>query len=273
MSGTIRTKDGHGRLGSVLSGLAVAVGCALFLGGFVWGVLVYRPYTVPTDSMTPTLDVNSRVLAERIDGAEVKRGDVVVFEDPLWASSPMVKRVVAVGGDTVACCDGDGRLTVNGRAVDEPYLGPGIDGRKTASGEEFSATVPEGSLFLLGDDRHTSLDSRTHLEEAGQGSVPRSAVVARVDAVVWPAKGLLDRPASFAGLPGGLSEPGPFTTLLTMITAGGILVFAGAAYGPVARLLGRRSDGGRAGAAGTGAGAGAGSGAVKRTGKGAGTGT
>ncbi|MFC8174351.1 signal peptidase I [Streptomyces sp. NPDC057325] len=265
MSGTIGTKDGHGRLGSVLSGLAVAVGCALFLGGFVWGALVYRPYTVPTDSMTPTLDVNSRVLAERVDGSEVKRGDVVVFNDPLWGSSPMVKRVVAVGGDTVACCDGDGRLTVNGRAVDEPYLGPGMDGRKTASDKEFSVTVPGDGLFLLGDDRHTSLDSRTHLEEAGQGSVPRSTVVARVDAVVWPAKGLLDRPAGFAGFPGGLSAPGPFTTLLAVIAAGGILVFAGAAYGPVARLLGRRPGGRRAGAGG-GSGAGTGGGAGERTG-------
>ncbi|MFJ5939057.1 signal peptidase I [Streptomyces sp. NPDC093071] len=247
MSGTIRSKDGHGRLGSVLSGLAVAVGCALFLGGFVWGALLYRPYTVPTDSMTPTLDVNSRVLAERVDGAEVKRGDVVVFNDPLWGSSPMVKRVVAVGGDTVACCDGEGRLTVDGKAVDEPYLGTGMNGRKVASDKEFSVTVPEDSLFLLGDDRHTSLDSRTHLEEAGQGSVPRSTVVARVDAVVWPAKGLLDRPTGFADLPGGLSRPGPFTTLLTMIAAGGILVFAGAAYGPVTRLLTRRPNGRRTG--------------------------
>ncbi|MGW4725948.1 signal peptidase I [Streptomyces sp. NPDC004291] len=247
MSGTIRSKDGHGRLGSVLSGLAVAVGCALFLGGFVWGALLYRPYTVPTDSMTPTLDVNSRVLAERVDGDEVKRGDVVVFNDPLWGSSPMVKRVVAVGGDTVACCDGEGRLTVDGKAVDEPYLGTGMNGRKVASDKEFSVTVPEDSLFLLGDDRHTSLDSRTHLEEAGQGSVPRSTVVARVDAVVWPAKGLLDRPTGFADLPGGLSRPGPFATLLTVIAAGGILVFAGAAYGPVTRLLTRRPNGRRTG--------------------------
>ncbi|MFJ4338070.1 signal peptidase I [Streptomyces sp. NPDC088915] len=248
MSGTIRTKGGRGRLGSVLSGLAVAVGCVLFLGGFVWGAVLYRPFTVPTDSMTPTLDVNSRVLAERVDGAEVKRGDVVVFNDPLWGSSPMVKRVVAVGGDTVACCDAEGRLTVNGKAVDEPYLRPGMGGRTIASDREFSVTVPEDSLFLLGDDRHTSLDSRTHLEEAGRGSVPRSTVVARVDAVVWPAKGLLDRPTGFAGLPGGVSRPGPFTTLLAVIGAGGVLVFAGAAYGPVARLLGRRPDGRRTGA-------------------------
>ncbi|MFE6852195.1 signal peptidase I [Streptomyces sp. NPDC057674] len=239
MSGNIRTKGGHGSLGSMLSGLAVAVGCVLFLGGFVWGALLYQPYSVPTDSMTPTLDVGSKVLAQRVDGAEVRRGDVVVFTDPLWGNTPMVKRVAAVGGDTVACCDRDGRLTVNGEPVEEPYLRPGPGGRIIASGTEFSVTVPDANLFLLGDDRHTSLDSRTHLEEAGRGSVPRSSVVARVDAVVWPAKGLLDRPEGFAGLPGGISEPGPVMTLLGAIAAGGVLVLAGGAYGPVVRRMSR----------------------------------
>ncbi|MFB6628900.1 signal peptidase I [Streptomyces sp. NPDC056362] len=249
MSGTIRTKDGRGRLGSMLSGVAVAVGCVLFLGGFVWGAVLYQPYTVPTDSMTPTLAVGSKILAQRIDGDEVRRGDVVVFDDPLWNSGPMVKRVAAVGGDTVACCDRDGRLTVNGKPVDEPYLRPSIGGRIIASGQDFSVTVPEGNLFLLGDDRHTSLDSRSHMEEAGQGSVPRSTVLGRVDAVVWPAEGLLTPAEGFADLPGGISRPGPFTALLTAVVAGMALILAGAAYGPVARLLtGRRSGGTRPGA-------------------------
>ncbi|MFB6836021.1 signal peptidase I [Streptomyces sp. NPDC056361] len=245
MSGKSGTQGGRGRLGSVLSGLAVAVGCLLFLGGFVGGALLYQPYTVPTDSMTPTLDVGSKILAERIDGDEVRRGDVVVFKDPLWGDSPMVKRVAAVGGDTVACCDPDGRLTVGGKPVVEPYLRPGISGRAVASDKEFSVTVPEGSLFLLGDDRHTSLDSRTHLEEAGQGTVPRSTVIGRVDAVVWPAKGLLEPPKGYADLPGGISRPGPFEALFTAIVAGCVLILAGAAYGPVARRLARRPAGGR----------------------------
>ncbi|MGW6394051.1 signal peptidase I [Streptomyces sp. NPDC055103] len=240
MSGNKKAEGGHGRLGSVLSGLAVAVGCVLFLGGFVWGALVYQPFTVPSDSMTPTIAVNSRVLAERVDGDEVRRGDAVVFTDAVWGSSPMIKRVVAVGGDTVACCDRDGRLTVNGKAVDEPYLSPGPDGRIVASDREFSVTVPEGKLFLLGDDRYTSLDSRSHLEEAGQGTVARSAVIGRVDAVVWPAEGLLEPAKGFAALPGGISEPGPFTALLAAIVAGCVLIVAGAAYGPVARFLTRR---------------------------------
>ncbi|MGW0120933.1 signal peptidase I [Streptomyces sp. NPDC003327] len=239
MSGNIRTDGGHGRLGRFLSGLAVAVGCLLFVGGFVGGALLYRPYTIPSDSMTPTIEVNSRVLAERIDGSEVRRGDIVVFRDPLWGNAPMVKRVVGIGGDTVVCCDAQRRLTVNGTAVDEPYLRPGTD-LIASAGEEFSATVPADGLFLLGDDRHTSLDSRSHLEDAGQGSVPRSAVDARVDAVVWPAKGVIDRPAGFAALPGGTSQPGPLGLLLTAIGAGALLIFGGSAYGPVARALGRR---------------------------------
>ncbi|MFI9211845.1 signal peptidase I [Streptomyces sp. NPDC053253] len=262
MSGNKRAEGGHGRLGSVLSGLAVAVGCVLFLGGFIGGALVYQPYTVPTDSMTPTIAVGSKVLAERIDGDDVRRGDIVVFKDALWGSAPMVKRVVAIGGDTVACCDADGRLTVNGKAVDEPYLRPGPAGTIVASSQEFSVTVPEGNLFLLGDDRHTSLDSRSHLEDAGQGTVPRSAVVARVDAVVWPAEGLLGPAKGFAGLPGGISTPGPFTVLFTAIVAGCVLILAGAAYGPVARLLTRRPS--RPGGTGAGTRPGAGSGTSEK---------
>ncbi|QGZ51259.1 MULTISPECIES: signal peptidase I [Streptomyces] len=237
MSGTIRTEGGRGRLGSVLSGLVVAVGCVLFLGGFAWGAVLYQPYSVPTDSMTPTLDVGSKVLAQRIDGDEVRRGDIVVFKDPLWGGVPTVKRVVGVGGDTVACCDAEGRLTVNGKPVEEPYLRPGAP----ASGQKFSATVPEGNLFLLGDERHNSLDSRVHLQEAGQGSVPRSAVTARVDAVAWPDNRVVERPAGFAALPGGTSRPGPVEQLFYAIVAGCVLILAGAAYGPVARTVGGRT--------------------------------
>ncbi|WP_309056344.1 signal peptidase I [Streptomyces sp.] len=248
MSGKLRTQDGHGRLGSVLSGLVVAVGCLLFVGGFVAGALLYRPYTVPSDSMKPTIERNARVLAERVDGRDVRRGDVVVFTDPLWGPAPMVKRVVGVGGDTVACCDPSGRLTVNGTPVDEPYLRPGPNGRIVGSGEDFSATVPAGNLFLLGDERHTSLDSRSHLEDAGQGSVPRSAVVARVDAVVWPGADRLERPAGFAALPGGVSRPGPLAAILAAIVGGAVLILAGAAYGPVAGRLRARNHRRAAGA-------------------------
>lgn len=147
MSKAIRTDEGHGRLGNRLSGLAVALGCVLFLGGFVWGAVLYQPYTVPTDSMHPTVKSDSRVLAERVDGEEVRRGDVVVFQDSVWGAVPMVKRVVGVGGDKVACCDKSGRLTVNGKPVEEPYLrsrGP------TPSGLSTARTSPRASSSCWG---------------------------------------------------------------------------------------------------------------------------
>ncbi|MEU2112522.1 signal peptidase I [Streptomyces sp. NPDC019507] len=238
MSGTGRTDRGHGRLGSVLSGLAVALGCVLFLGGFVFGALLYQPYTVPTDSMSPTVEPGDRVLAQRIDGSEVRRGDIVVFTDKVWADAPMVKRVVGIGGDKVVCCDSDGRMTVNGRAVEEPYL----PGEEPASPMGFTVSVPEGKLFLLGDERRTSVDSRSHLQEAGQGTVPRAAVSARLDAVAWPLGGVLERPRGFAALPGGISEPGPIRPVVASVALGAVLILGGAAYGPLVKLMGRRKQ-------------------------------
>ncbi|MFF8293033.1 signal peptidase I [Streptomyces sp. NPDC016309] len=235
MGKNVTTDDGRGRLGSALSGLAVAVGCVLFLGGFVWGAVEYQPYTVPTESMSPTVDAGDRVLAQRIDGSEVRRGDVVVFEDAAWGDLPMVKRVVGVGGDEVACCGSGGRLTINGKAVEEPYLraqGP-------ASMTTFTARVPKGQLFLLGDERGTSQDSRVHLQDPGHGSVPRSAVTARVDAVAWPPAAMVERPEGFAALPGGVSRPGPVKLAAGSVVAGAVLILGGAAYGPVAGGLAR----------------------------------
>ncbi|MER5767459.1 signal peptidase I [Streptomyces sp. NPDC001985] len=240
--GSEREDGGRGRLGSTLSGLAVAAGSVLFLGGFVWGAVVYQPYTVPTDSMTPTVAAGDRVLAQRIDGDRVRRGDVVVFRDASWGGSPMVKRVVGIGGDEVACCGDDGRLTVNGRAVEEPYRA----GSGPASPDGFTAEVPDGHLFLLGDERMGSLDSRTRLADPGQGSVPRSAVTGRLDAVAWPlGRGVIERPEGFAELPGGISEPGPVRLVLSSVIAGAVLIVGGALYGPVARRAAR----GRAGRA------------------------
>ncbi|MFC9247045.1 signal peptidase I [Streptomyces sp. NPDC057136] len=244
MSGTGRVGDGHGRLGNVLSSLAVAVGCVLFLGGFAWGAVVYKPYTVPTASMTPTVNAGDRVLAERIDGADVRRGDVVVFTDSVWGDQPMVKRVVGVGGDKVACCDADGRLTVNGEPVEEPYLQTqSVTGGRAgtpAAQQDFTAVVPKGQVFLLGDERSTSLDSRVHLEDPGQGSVPLSAVQARLDAVAWPSQSLIERPESFAGLPGGISAAGPLTLQLGAVVVGVVLILGGAAYSTIAARVARR---------------------------------
>lgn len=213
----------------------MALGCVLFLGGFIWGALIYRPYTVPTGSMTPTVNAGDKVLAQRVDGSEVRRGDVVVFTDRAWGAMPMVKRVVGTGGDKIACCGKDGRLTVNGIPMDEPYL----RASSRASGENFTAEVPKGKLFLLGDDRTVSLDSRVHLEDATHGSVPRDAVEARVDAVAWPLGSMIGRPEAFAALPGGVSSAGPLKLQLTAMAVGVVLILGGAVYGPLAARAAR----------------------------------
>lgn len=234
MSKSGRTEGSRGHLGGALSNLAVGLGCVLFLGAFIWGAGLYQPYTVPTDSMDPTVKAGDRVLAERIGGDEVRRGDVVVFQDDVWGSVPMVKRVVGVGGDTVSCCDAQGRLSVGEKAVDEPYLGEaGPDSQVPFK----ATTVPDGKLFLLGDHRTDSLDSRAHLQDQGGGTVARSAVNARVDAVAWPIDGfgLLPRPQGFAAMTGGTSEPGPLRPLGIAIVAGAVLILGGAAYGPLAK--------------------------------------
>ncbi|MDH6624133.1 signal peptidase I [Streptomyces sp. LBL] len=244
-SGGTGTGPVGSRTGQRLSGLAVALGIVLFLGGFAWGAVIYRPYTVPTSSMTPTIDAGDRILAERVDGDEVRRGDVVVFKDTAWVSNALVvKRVVAIGGDTVSCCT-KGKLTVNGKQIDEPYLPPG----SLAEVTDFpTVTVPKGRLFLLGDERQGSLDSTAHLTDAASGTVSRNAVRARVDAVVWPMNGMLKtKPTGFETL-GPLSAPGPLRTVVVLIVLGGVLVLGGGAYGPIAQRMGRSRP--RAGSAG-----------------------
>lgn len=231
-------RDG-GRFGRTVSGLAVALGCALFLGGFAWGAVVYRPYTVPTNSMQPTVSPGDRVLAEHVSGSAVHRGDVVVFQDRLWGDLPEVKRVVGTGGDTVQCCDKQGRLTVNGEPVPESYL----SGGGPASLTPFRTTVPRAELFLLGDNRAVSQDSRTRLMDDQHGSVPVGSVRARVDATAWPAgrMGMLPRTSAFDGLPGGgASSQGPLGWLTVMVIAGAALILGGAAYGPLAKAMRRR---------------------------------
>ncbi|HEY5832626.1 signal peptidase I [Streptomyces sp.] len=224
-----------GRVGRTVSGLVVALGSVLFLGGFVWAAVVYRPYTVPTDSMRPTVRPGDKVLAQHVPGSAVHRGDVVVFKDELWGDVPMVKRVIGVGGDTVSCCDRQGRLLVNGKPVAEGYL----HGGGPASLAEFTTTVPKGELFLLGDNRAVSEDSRIHLQDAEGGSVPAGEVRARVDATAWPLGrlGMVARTSAFDALPGGGASPqGPLRLLTVLITAGAALILGGAAYGPVAKV-------------------------------------
>lgn len=155
---------------------------------------VMRTFSIPSDSMTPTIESGERVTVSGplLGGSTITRGDIVVFTDPGgWLPSDamgmdghLIKRVIGVGGDHVVCCDTSGRLTVNGNALDEPYLEPsGPDAR--ASSGDFDIIVPSDSLWVMGDNRRHSTDSRILLD-GGNGFVPSENVTGRAFAVVWP---------------------------------------------------------------------------------------
>jgi signal peptidase I len=117
-------------------------------------------------------------------GAEPRRGDVVVFDGTgYFGDADYIKRVVGVGGDHVVCCDRQGRIEVNGRSVDEStFLFPG----DKPSEVSFDVAVPDGALFVLGDHRGDSSDSRDHLGSPGGGMIPVDDVIGRADWIAWP---------------------------------------------------------------------------------------
>ena len=177
-------------------------------------------FFVPSESMEPLFVDNDRILVQKISywTGSVQRGDVVVFEDPGgWlgatpALNPvqkvlstvglyptgghLVKRVIAVGGDEVACCDDQGRVTVNGVPLDErSYIKKGT----APSEREFDVHVPPGRLWVMGDNRANSEDSRFHMDLPGHGTIPEDDVVGKVWAIVWPADRfeVVPRPQTF----------------------------------------------------------------------------
>ncbi|MFE0460168.1 signal peptidase I [Kitasatospora sp. NPDC058965] len=242
------------RVWGVLQGIALALGLLLLVGGFVLTALEYRPSFVPTASMSPTIAAGDTVLVHPVGGSAVGRGDVVVFKDPDWGNETMVKRVVGVGGDTVVCCDAQHRLTVNGVPVTEPYLADGaLEGQSAGApatglagvaqqvNQAFSVQVPAGRLFVLGDNRNGSLDSRVHLDRLA-GSIPAGAVSGRVEATVWPFghRGLKPRTVAFDGLPGPTAgKPGPLVPLAWAMAAGVALIVLTSLTTPVAALARR----------------------------------
>ncbi|MGW1463815.1 signal peptidase I [Streptomyces sp. NPDC002308] len=214
--------------------LVFALLIALLLKTFV-----VQAFVIPSGSMEQTIRIGDRVLVDKMTpwfNAEPQRGDVVVFKDPggwlgegetvgtgtapvgirqakefltfigLLPSADeqdLIKRVIAVGGDTVKCCGKDGRLTVNGVAVDEPYLNLG----DVPSAIQFEVKVPEGRIFVMGDHRSNSADSRYHLGNGFHGTVPLSDVVGRAVVIAWPAGhwATLGQRDAFAGVPDAAS--------------------------------------------------------------------
>ena len=180
-----------------------------------------QAFYIPSESMEPTMLVNDKILVQKVSywGGDVKRGDIVVFDDPGgWlsaedskhASNPiqkaletvglfptgghLIKRVIGVGGDTVACCT-DGKLTINGKEITEPYV---LDETATKD-KTFEVKVPKGHLWVMGDNRGNSSDSRAHMGDPGGGFISESSVVGKAWLRVWPLgrAGFIHKPDTF----------------------------------------------------------------------------
>ncbi|WP_228002845.1 signal peptidase I [Nocardia australiensis] len=189
-----------------------------------------RPYVIPSESMEPTLHGCSGCTGDRIYVQKLsyywgdpKPGDVVVFVGPpSWNTryqsirssntavrgvqnffsffglvppdeNDLVKRVIAVGGQTVQCCDDQGRILVDGKPLDEPYVksdfawNPGKQNATYPAGRVFGPVqVPEGNLWVMGDNRNHSADSRAHVADDLQGTVPVDNVRGKAVFKIWP---------------------------------------------------------------------------------------
>ncbi len=203
--------------GSLLKELPILVVVALVVSLFIKTFLVQFFY-IPSGSMENTLQIKDRVAVNKVPfiSKNISRGDVVVFRDPDdWlpeiidydtnkyvskaksalvavgvlpnpAKQYLVKRVVGVEGDHIVCCTKGGNLTINDVEVTEPYIYAG----NKPSEMKFDVTVPKGKLWVMGDHRGASADSRYHQEDINKGFIPVSRVTGRVVAVIWPFKNI-----------------------------------------------------------------------------------
>jgi len=187
--------------------IAIVVVTALIISAVVRTFLL-QAFWVPSGSMEGTLMRGDRILVWK-PGVDPGHGDVVVFKDPAdWLADPvpvgglrgvlgelaafvgilpsssgddLVKRVIGVGGDTIECCSPGGQIIRNGEPLDEPYIYPGDPTDQVV----FRVEVPEGRVFVMGDHRADSADSRFHLEQ-DDGTVPVDNVVGTAEVIMWP---------------------------------------------------------------------------------------
>ena len=199
--------------GSLLREVPIIVLAALVVSIVVKTFIVHF-FFVPSGSMQNTLQIGDRIAVNKFAAmfSDIRRGEVVVFKDPdNWLGAPpvptgsritqdvksalvdvgvlpdpatqyLVKRVIGVGGDTVVCCDVKGHLVVDGVSINEPYIFAG----NTPSDMKFSVHVPQGYIWVMGDHRAASADSRFHTDDVHKGMVPLSDVIGRAEFIVWP---------------------------------------------------------------------------------------
>jgi len=200
-----------------LRDVAVILVAAIVIS-FLIKTFLIRSFYIPSASMQDTLQINDRIIVNELvpNVVGIERGDVVVFRDPggwldtqpepeqnpvvaffdwllsiIGLTAPdsndhLIKRVIGLPGDVVACCNEFGQLTVNGVPLDEPYILL-QDGVTKASRDDFGPiTIPEGSLWVMGDNRYNSEDSRYQQDTPGKGFVPIDHVVGRAILISWP---------------------------------------------------------------------------------------
>lgn len=185
-----------------------------FVISFLLKTFLVRSFYIPSGSMEQTLQVHDKILVNQLQPVPfgIDRGDIVVFKDPGgWlnldtevpdpgffdqvlqaiglaadtSTEYVVKRVIGIGGDHVVCCDVEGRVTVNGAALDEPYIVI-PEGETRASAIDFDVVVPADSVWVMGDNRYSSKDSRYNQNQPGRGFVPEADIVGRAFLINWP---------------------------------------------------------------------------------------